>query len=750
MKPPAHFAAPAVLSLLALMGSHLTFVQAATQVGFDPVPPDTAYTLQNQAGTAATIEAGGPNGNYLRLLNGSGSSVNHLSIAQSDAGAFANIDASFNFRAGTVVNSANADGFGFLFLPTATYGTGSVPFTGITAEEPTLAGTLAVGVDFFNAINEFSVHWDGRLYTQRNIGNSSFLENGNFNNIRIQAQQVGNGGNITISSPTTGTVYLNTVVPNYVPYSNRAQISGRTGGQVMTAEFDNININYTGAAAAPGVIAATTLSQNFDSLGTTPYQQQLDATNAQGPVLATDGGANGAYLRLITDQVANANNQVAFDRAVDGGVGTSNSLSFDLRIGGAGDSADGLGVLFLPTTAQGNSGGGVTSSEEPNVAGVLGVGFDVHESGGEGPRSVSVHWNGATVASVNVDALGINLEDNIWRNARITTQSVAGGANVTVNVGGTNVITNQFVAGYVPYDYRAQFSARSGGLDGNVELDNIVSGRAQIAQTPGIIQQNFEGGGSEFKAFDTNAQGTNNVLNHPAIRTGGPTGNFLRLANLQGNQNAVAGFDTFVRNPSIGTQNLTASFDFRATADAGATQRADGFGFGLFSAASYGATGTIANPGNIPWERPAFANALTFGVDIYDANAGTTLDTLTAYYNGSVLGLVDFNGFDLNSDEFHRYQINLTSDPLNSNNSILNVSLREDVGGALFPIFTNLAVPGLNLAAYQFRPAFGARSGGAFADIDLDNFQLTIAPEPGRAILLTLAAFPVLMRRRRK
>jgi hypothetical protein len=88
-----------------------------------------------------------------------------------------------------------------------------------------------------------------------------------------------------------------------LPYENRLQFGGRTGGENMNLDIDNVNVAYsnpfTGIPAAP---ATGHLLQDFDRSGTTGYQAtQNNQRNASvfrsGPVLkAADAGSDGTFF----------------------------------------------------------------------------------------------------------------------------------------------------------------------------------------------------------------------------------------------------------------------------------------------------------------------------------------------------------------------------------------------------------------------------------------------------------------------
>jgi hypothetical protein len=222
---------------------------------------------------------------------------------------------------------------------------------------------------------------------------------------------------------------------------------------------------------------------------------------------------------------------------------------------------------------------------------------------------------------------------------------------------------------------------------------------------------------------------TNSTGAAPSIKAGGPTGNFVRLANLSGGNNNSIAFD----------ENLTVSgpmpfgfqlhFDFRMTDDAAnATaggccgSAADGLGIGLFGTATYGASGAT-NPASSPtvWETPNFPDSFTVGLDIFPL-----VDIVTVHLDGVEVGSADVQAFlDLNNGLFHRAMVTATP---SGANALVDLTIIEDVNGAAIPhsVFSGLMVPGMDLAALTpSRLIAGGRTAAAFHEGDLDNISLS-------------------------
>jgi len=230
------------------------------------------------------------------------------------------------------------------------------------------------------------------------------------------------------------------------------------------------------------VSQAAVTSQDFDG-GGTPYVGVQHGTAP--PPAVTGGGPTGSFLRIAKDGEPNQQNTVAFDRTHLAGY-TGVSGQFDFRMGGGGDGADGMGFAMLNTGNFGTSGG-LTSffSEEPNLTNSFGIGFDTHDNGGGdlSQDSVSLHFNGAKVAEVDLSGQ-IDLENNVFNRADLTIQRATDNSgsfvslDITADIHGIpgtpiDVFDEEFIPGMAPYESRLGFSARTGGLNDNHDIDNV-------------------------------------------------------------------------------------------------------------------------------------------------------------------------------------------------------------------------------------------------------------------------------------
>ncbi|MCA9167680.1 MAG: PEP-CTERM sorting domain-containing protein [Planctomycetales bacterium] len=275
-----------------------------------------------------------------------------------------------------------------------------------------------------------------------------------------------------------------------------------------------------------------------------------------------------------------------------------------------------------------------------------------------------------------------------------------------------------------------------------------------ISTASAELKVDFDGGDNTAWAL------TNSSGEAPAILSGGPTGSFLRLANLTGSINNSIALDEnpTVTGPAPNGKQLT--FDFRmsdneANANAGGccNSAADGMGIGYFATPLYGASGALnpaAADGASPWERPVFAGAAVVGLDVFE-----DIDVVSLNAFGGVLAEVDVRplGLDLNNGVFHRGIFTVLPDPADSTKSLWSVDIIEDVNGAnpvlhnvISDLPTTVDLNGLPLN----RVIAGARTGGAFLNADLDNVSVRFVPEPSglMPLLIGMAGVSSLLRRR--
>ena len=741
-----HFAFLTLLPLLAPDPARAQLVD-----DFDTATPGVTAT---QAGSAPgpTVVGGGPDGNFLRLTDAVNGQVNRYVYDRTDAGAYDTINAQWDYRAST---GTTADGFGFVLLPTGTFGVTGDADPGGAAEEPNIGGTFAIGFDLHPAAsqNDISFHYDGLEFTNGTFNNGVVdLNDGNFHRFNLEMQRVGNGTNATLTvtrdvfgTPGTPQVVLSQAMP-FTPYENRVGMYGRTGGLNVAQDLDNINVTSTTAFAGglPAAPVSEGVFQDFDSSGATSYVSRIhsitDVTNTRpGPLLmAGDAGSDGAFLRILTDGVNSNKNSVAFDAADQGVTNHTQTVSMDMRMTSGGNPADGVGVLFLPTATYGERGAGPDAGEfeQGNApAGVLKVGFDLYD----GLNDLVVHNGTTEIARVSVPTGTVDFNSGAFNRYHISFEPSATGGNMVVEVetdingtaGVRTEIANTFVLGGQLPEYRVQVGGRTGGAFHNADIDNVTTSNASVATTATTSQNfegNFGGGQTGFKAYKMGAG-----LVPAFVDAGGD--NVLRLIhNGEGGQTNTLAFDLSADGMvTASTNTLLADFQFRAD---GGGAPADGFSARFLPTSIYGTEGFGTNGANA--EEPNLAGVLAVGLDFYDTALG--VNDISLHYNGSELinvRLDPVTQVDLDDNAFHDISIFAEE---SGGNLIVDVS----IDGTTY--ITGQVVSGFTFV--DSRLEFAGRSGGSNMTVDLDDISFSMIPEPSSTVML-IGGLLFLGRRRR-
>ncbi len=247
-----------------------------------------------------------------------------------------------------------------------------------------------------------------------------------------------------------------------------------------------------------------------------------------------------------------------------------------------------------------------------------------------------------------------------------------------------------------------------------------------------VLAEDFDGGAINSTWAFTNTGGA-----APSVVDVSPVPNAMaaRITSLSGSINNSLAFDAV---PLRGAR-LIAEIEFRMTDDAANTtaggccgEAADGFAFGFFDTATYGATGA-ANPGasGQQWEDPTvaggFPSALVVGLDVYDGGGPNGNNVRVTGPAGTAAVLHSATApFPLNNNLFHRARLTATA---GAAGTLLDLVLVEDVNGTAIEhtLFSNVAVSGFDLASVSARLIVGARTGGAFVQTEIDNISIDVA-----------------------
>ncbi|MCA9247896.1 MAG: PEP-CTERM sorting domain-containing protein, partial [Planctomycetales bacterium] len=214
---------------------------------FDGIGLPRADVSVSAPGSVPTVVGGGPTGSFLRILDSTGGDINYSHWNRAFQNTARSVTVQFDMRL-----NGTADGLGLVFLPTDTYGatTASAAATGFTAEEPSIANTLAIGFDIFDVIDEISIH-DGSLDAQNNLNGTINLNNNLFNRYEITwtEDEAPNSSLVSVSvtpdifgTPGAPVDFFTNEPIDLDMYEFRFQLAGRTGGQVVTADIDGFQI----------------------------------------------------------------------------------------------------------------------------------------------------------------------------------------------------------------------------------------------------------------------------------------------------------------------------------------------------------------------------------------------------------------------------------------------------------------------------------------------------------------------------
>lgn len=220
-----------------------------------------------------------------------------------------------------------------------------------------------------------------------------------------------------------------------------------------------------------GMLCAATIQDFNGSTGQTPYT----LTRYEG---SSDAVIVNQSIRMVNSY--GQKNVIAFHRT-DAGLYDRIVAEWDMSLV---PGADGLGFALLNTADYGSSGAGPAIDEEPSLNSSFAVGFDIYcpdDYQSKGSHEISLHLNGVERANRwSRD----DYRTGSFRRVRVEIDFVAGGAEITVSVAGTVIYDRYFLAGMKPYDCRAAFGARTGGLMTTLYLDNVHVSFENAVQTP--------------------------------------------------------------------------------------------------------------------------------------------------------------------------------------------------------------------------------------------------------------------------
>ena len=443
-------------------------------------------------------------------------------------------------------------------------------------------------------------------------------------------------------------------------YNGRHQVAARTGGANANQEVSEITSVYE----RDGVSTTVTYGENDDwQTGGANYEPEW-------------GWLQDGFVTLAEDGIGSIQSALAWDQKYDSAYDQI-THTFAFQISGFGDpandQADGIGWSYLNSDDNDITGiVGPGISEEPGYAGSLGVGFDIWDNGSEGGNSISLHYNGLVLDSYAIDE------------------------GTTDPNTGDDWAFNSF------------------------EIDDIFT--ATIIQKPGTdeLSEPVLSGGSAYQSWNRSGAG-------PELVQGGEppsTDGFLRVVPEAGGSANVVAFDYAGSDPD---GDFSTSFNFRGLDEAGT--RADGMAFMLVPTELYDEEGAeLIEFG--PHEEPNLAGALGIGFDTFNNDNAAQDDPEEMPNVGNHIS-VHFDGekllqYNLDIEE----EIDLVTDDANLwhtaeafiSGDNLTLIVTDGADDSEHVIFDE-EIDGLGEIG-SFRPAFAARTGGAFDHYDVDNFVL--------------------------
>ena len=229
--------------------------------------PGTNYALsQYSAAPGPSVQPAGANstGKFLRLLyDGTNSLANSITFNQTAPGLFQTIVADFDFRLTSATHNP-ADGFAFMLIPTALYGTNGpgVNTSSQAVENPNYQGVFGLGFRVYphTSVNDVSANWNGTRLVDVTIPTATLdLAAGVFHHAKATLQYISGGAQVTLTltpniNGTAGVPFspiANLFIAGLSPFDGRVQFGARTGGLNMSMDLDNCNVQFL---PGPGLI----------------------------------------------------------------------------------------------------------------------------------------------------------------------------------------------------------------------------------------------------------------------------------------------------------------------------------------------------------------------------------------------------------------------------------------------------------------------------------------------------------------
>ena len=246
-----------------LWNSFATAVHAAPDPGaliedFEGTSPNYAlHQYGSNPGASVQSAGAGSSGRFLRLLSeGTNGQANAVSFRQTASGLFETVVADFDFRMASLAGNPG-DGFAFMLIPTALYGTNGpgVNMIAQNVEVPNYKGVLGVGFRVYphTSVNNVSVSWDATQQIDTAISTSTLdLASAMFHHAQVTLRCVGDGALVSVGltrdvNGTPGAPFwpiTNLFIVELSPFDCRIQFAGRSQNSSMALDLDNCNAQF--------------------------------------------------------------------------------------------------------------------------------------------------------------------------------------------------------------------------------------------------------------------------------------------------------------------------------------------------------------------------------------------------------------------------------------------------------------------------------------------------------------------------
>ena len=464
----------------------------------------TSFTLSTlSAPPVATTNSGGPSGNFLRLLSSTSStSRNRVAFQQTASGSYGRVVADFDFRAVTSAPPAtngppttqNFDTNGTAYT-VANYGPTAVALLAADAGStgsflrlvPASGGEVGVVAFDRTAAGAFSTvtaTFDFRM-TPPDEGN--------------QADGLGFALLSTASYGTNGAGPAFSEEPNLVGSLGVGLDIYNNSGSSQEPNNNHLSLHWNGAQIGNAATPSFDISNGRFHRAQVTFR--LASGNAYVTVRLTSdiNGTPGTTETLFQDYLITGvtpyEGRVAFAGRTGGAVAAHDIDNVNVQFLSTGTAA-GLSLVLLPVAQFGASGAGSTLAnfqDSPALANALALDLSFDPS--NTVNDAALFWNGAVASVVSVLPASLDFDNGQFHHARLQLDATTGRAHATLALTSNSlgaagapitVVSNLFMPGMTLGDSRVELAGRSGSLDTQLDVENVVA--SFQAFSPNLLQ----------------------------------------------------------------------------------------------------------------------------------------------------------------------------------------------------------------------------------------------------------------------